>query len=283
MTDIEATLVALDEALPNISRLIDKTVLIKVGGSTLGSQDTTLPDVVTLTSLGARVVIVHGGGATISQWLSQVGLPARFVDGLRVTDADTMEIVTMVLAGKVNKELVAGINSHGGRAIGLCGVDGGLLRARQKNPALGLVGEVTAVDTAVLQTLLAAGYTPVIAPIALGERGEILNLNADTAAAEVAVALRCERLIFLTDVPGIRDGAGNLLARLGCDEANQLMTTGVIAGGMIPKAQACLRAIEQVPSAHIIDGRVPRALIRELLTRGTVGTTIARDTTIVEE
>ena len=280
MTDIEATLAALDEALTNISQLVGKTVLIKVGGSTLGSQDTTLQDVVTLTRLGARVVIVHGGGATISQWLGRIGLQPRFVNGLRVTDAETMEVVAMVLAGKVNKELVAGIHSHGGRAIGLCGVDGALLRARQQDPALGLVGEVTAVDTAALQPLLAAGYIPVIAPIALGERGEILNLNADTAAAELAIALGCERLIFLTDVPGICDAVGNVLACLSCEETNQLMTNGVIAGGMVPKAKACLKAVEQVPSAHIIDGRVPRALIRQLLTSQTTGTTISRATIV---
>lgn len=267
----------LREVLPRVNALSCQTIVIKIGGSTLGAQDTTLQDVVTLSGLGVKVVLVHGGGATISQWLNRVGQQARFVNGLRVTDAEAMEVVTMVLAGKVNKELVAGIQSHGGRAVGLCGVDGGLLRARQLSPDLGLVGEVTAVDATVLNGVLQHGYVPVVAPIALGDGGVALNLNADTAAAEVAVALGCERLVFLTDVPGIRDGDGNLLTRITVDEANQLIASGVISGGMIPKAHACLRAVERIPSAHIIDGRVPGALMRELLTTASVGTTISRE------
>lgn len=276
MEDIETTISVLRETLPRVNTLAGQTVVIKIGGSTLGAQDTTLQDIATLSSLGARLVVVHGGGAAISQWLSHVGQQARFVNGLRVTDAEAMEVVTMVLAGKVNKELVAGIQSHGGRALGLSGVDGGLLRARQMSPELGLVGEVTAVDASVLESILQHGYVPVVAPIALGDGGVALNLNADTAAAEIAVALGCERLVFLTDVPGIRDGDGNLLAQLSIDEANRLIACGVISGGMIPKAQACLRAVERIPAAHIIDGRVPGALMRELLTSASVGTTISR-------
>lgn len=277
MEDADATALDLNQALPLLRRLAGTTIVIKIGGSTLGAEDTTLEDVVHLTQQGARVVLVHGGGATISHWLSRVGQQAHFVDGLRVTDTETMEVVTMVLAGKVNKELVAGIQSHGGQAVGLCGVDGGLLCARPKDPNLGLVGEVTAVNTAVLNPILRAGFVPVIAPIALGQGAQILNLNADTAAAEVAVSLGCEKLVFLTDVPGIRDESGAPLPRLSPDEANRLIADGVISGGMIPKAQACLRALDQVSAAHIVDGRTPRALLRELLAHTTVGTMIVKE------
>jgi len=253
-----------------------KTVVAKVGGSTLGAADTTLEDVVTLQRLGVDVVIVHGGGSAISGWLRRIGKEPRFVDGLRVTDEETMELVVMTLAGKVNKDLVAGIQALGGQAVGLCGLDGGLIRGIRKNELLGCVGEVTSVDLAPLRALTSAGFIPVVAPIAVGEGCEALNLNADTAAAEVAVALKAEKLIFLTDVPGIKGADGQLIPEMSAGQARELIRSGVISGGMIPKAEACLRALDAVPRSHIVDGRVPHALIRELFTDEGVGTMITK-------
>jgi acetylglutamate kinase len=265
---------ALAEALPYVARYAGKTVVVKIGGSTLGSHDTTLEDVITLQNLGIRVVLVHGGGSVISQWLRKVGKEPRFVNGLRVTDDETMEIVLMSLAGKVNKDLVAQFQTLGGRAIGICGLDGGLLRGVRKDERLGCVGEVTSVDLAPLRALGEAGFVPVVAPIALGVDGEALNLNADTAAAEVAVALRAEKLLFLTDVPGIKGADGQLLAELSAGQVRELIQSGVISGGMIPKAEACLRSLDGVSRSHIVDGRQPHALIRELFTDEGVGTMI---------
>lgn len=267
------------EALPYVAQYAGKTVVVKIGGSTLGSHDTTLEDVITLQRLRVEVVLVHGGGSAISQWLRRVGKEPVFVNGLRVTDEETMELVLMTLAGKVNKDLVAEIQGHGGRAVGLSGLDGGLIRGVRKNEALGCVGEVTEVDLAPLRALTQAGFVPVIAPIAIGSRGdgqgcEALNLNADTAAAEIAVALRAEKLIFLTDVPGIKGAEGELIPEMTAARARELIQKGVISGGMIPKAEACLRALDGVPKSHIVDGRVPHALIREMFTDRGVGTMI---------
>ncbi len=267
----------LSEALPFVSRLAGRTLVIKVGGSTLGSDDTTLADAWTLKRLGVDVVIVHGGGAAITDWLERIDKPAVFVDGLRVTDPETMDVVTMTLAGKVNKELVGQIQALGGRAIGLSGVDGGMLRGRVKDPRLGAVGEVTEVDVDMVRQISRAGYIPVVAPIALGEGGQHLNLNADTAAAEIAVGLGADKMIFLTDVPGIKDGNGELIAEMSGARARDLIAAGVISGGMIPKAAACIRALDGAEQAHIIDGRQTHALIRELFTNLGVGTMVTRD------
>ncbi len=267
---------ALVEALPYVAQYAGKTVVVKIGGSTLGSGDTTLEDVVTLRRLGVDVVIVHGGGSAISGWLRRIGKEPKFVNGLRVTDAETMELVVMTLAGKVNKDLVGGIQARGGRAIGICGLDGGLIRGVRKDEALGCVGEVTSVDLAPLRALTTAGFIPVVAPIAIGEGCEALNLNADTAAAEVAVALGAEKLIFLTDVPGIKGADGQLIPELSASQVRELIASGVISGGMIPKAEACLRALDGASRSHIIDGRVPHALIRELYTDEGVGTMITK-------
>jgi acetylglutamate kinase len=266
----------LAEALPYVAQYAGKTVVVKVGGSTLGSADTTLEDVITLQRLNIDVVLVHGGGSAISGWLRRIGKEPKFVNGLRVTDEETMELVVMTLAGKVNKDLVAGIQAHGGRAIGICGLDGGLIRGVRKDPALGCVGEVTAVDLAPLRALTSAGFIPVVAPIAVGDCCEALNLNADTAAAEVAVALRAEKLIFLTDVPGVKGADGQLIKEMSASLARDLIGSGVISGGMIPKAEACLRALDAVPRSHVVDGRVPHALIRELFTDEGVGTMITK-------
>jgi acetylglutamate kinase len=265
---------SLSEALPYVSRLAGRTLVVKIGGSTLGSQDTTLADCIVLKNLQIDVVIVHGGGAAITDWLKRIDKTAVFVEGLRVTDPETMEVVTMTLAGKVNKELVAAVHALGGRAAGLSGVDGGMLRGQARDARLGAVGEVTEVDVTLLRQLSAAGYMPIVAPIALGENGQHLNLNADTAAAEVAVGLGATKLLFLTDVPGIKDGDGSLLSELSAPRARDLIARGVISGGMIPKAAACIRALDVVEEAHIVDGRQPHALIRELFTNLGVGTMI---------
>jgi acetylglutamate kinase len=264
----------LSEALPYVSRLAGRTIVVKIGGSTFGSGETVLADAIALKRLSVDVVLVHG--ATISEWLKKIDVEVRFVDGLRVTDPVTMDVVTMTLAGKVNKELVARIDQLGGKAVGLSGVDGAMIRGRVKDPRLGAVGEVTAVDPALVQQVSAAGYIPVIAPIALADDGGHLNLNGDTAAAEVAVALGAHKMIFLTNVTGIKGADGQLMTELTEQKARELIASGVISGGMIPKAAACIRALDGAEQAHIIDGRQSHALIRELFTNLGVGTMITR-------
>ncbi len=238
---------------------------MKIGGSTLGAHDTTLDDLVALQRRGVRCIVVHGGGKTITQWLDKQGVPTKFVRGLRVTDARSLQVVVAVLAGLVNKELVAGLQAMGGRAMGLCGADGGLLEARVMDPALGFVGEVTRVDMAPLRAVLDAGCIPVVAPIALQspsrDGGVLLNVNADTVAGEIAVAAGARRLVFLTDVPGILDGAGALMPRLTTAEARGLTAKGVVAGGMIPKVEACLRSLACTEESLIMDGRSSHVLL----------------------
>ena len=256
-----------------------KPTVVKLGGSTLGSHDTTLEDLITLQKKRIPVVVVHGGGAVGTEWLTRLGIPTKFVRGLRVTDAETLKVIVATLAGLVNKELVAAIEAHGGHAIGLSGIDGGLLQARIKNADLGYVGEVAKVDLTLLTAVLRVNYIPVIAPLSLQspaeseEAGFMLNINGDTAAGELAAALRAEKLIFLTDVVGICDKAGKLIPILSAEEAKGLIASGVASGGMIPKIEACLRALSTVPSTRIIDGRVPHALLQEVEGGGD-GTTI---------
>jgi acetylglutamate kinase len=255
-----------------------KPIVIKIGGSTLGSQDTTLEDLVGLQQQGGAPVVVHGGGKLITQWLSRQDVPTRFVRGQRVTDAPTLEVVVAVLAGVVNKEIVAALTSLGGRAVGLSGVDGQFIQAKIKDAELGYVGEIVKVEREFLERVLQAGYIPVVAPIGLDCSApgspRLLNINADTAAGELALALGAERLIFLTDVPGVCDPQGNSFPRLSPAEAQELIASGVISGGMIPKIEACLRALPVVPVTRILDGRVPHAL-RDELKGGGGGTTIA--------
>ncbi len=243
----------------------DEIVVVKIGGSTMGSGDTTLADVVALSQRGVHPVVVHGGGNRVTEWLKRTGAASSFVRGKRVTDAHTLEVVLAVLAGIVNKELVARIMSLGGHAVGLSGIDGGLIRAESREPELGYVGEVTCIDERPVRALLDAGYIPVIATSALNasrDEGDslLLNVNGDTSAAEMAIALQAARLIFLTDVPGVRDSDGNAIAKLSRTEAEKLMKTDAISGGMIPKLEACLRALATVPVTHIVDGRSPGAL-----------------------
>ena len=245
------------------------TIVVKIGGSTLGARDTTLEDVVALQRRGLRPVVVHGGGALISEWLERHGVPTRFERGLRVTDAATLDVAVAVLAGLVNKQLVAALTAAGGRAAGLSGADGGLLQARRFDEALGFVGEVTQVDTRPLLDLLDAGFVPVLAPIAVEWRGEaasgqLLNINADTAAGAVAAALSARSLVFLTDVSGIRDEGGETLATLSGPRAEELSAAGVIEGGMIPKVEACLGAAAAGCRSVIADGRRAGALLEAI-------------------
>ncbi len=256
-------------------------VVVKIGGSTLGDHDTTLRDVVELQRRGGRPVVVHGGGKVISEWMAARGVRPRFVRGLRVTDAAVLDIVVAVLAGVVNKSLVSSIQALGGRAVGLSGVDGGLLRAKQGDPDLGLVGDEVAADPEPVRAVLSAGFIPVIAPVAarLPEEdaadagASMLNVNADTAAGRIAAALDADRLVFLTDVAGVMDSSRRVIPRLTERQAHSLMSSDVVAGGMIPKLEACVTALERVGHARIVDGRRPGALLDSLSGRP-VGTRV---------
>lgn len=251
-------------------------LVVKIGGSTLGAHDTTLGDVVSLQRRGLRPVIVHGGGALISEWLKAYGLPSRFERGLRVTDEKTLEVVVAVLAGLVNKRLVAALTAAGGRAVGLSGADGGLLKARLLDEKLGYVGEVTVVDAASLLDLLDDGFVPVVAPIAVqwseeASTGQLLNINADTAAGAVAAALSARWLVFLTDVAGVVGEDGQALSALPAERVATLADAGVIQGGMIPKVEACLQAAAAGSRSVIVDGRREGALLEAIEERtGTV-------------
>lgn len=241
-------------------------LVAKIGGSTLGSHDTTLADVVGLQRRGLRPVVVHGGGALISEWLAGHNVPTRFERGLRVTDEQSLKIVVAVLAGLLNKEIVASLAALGGRAFGLSGADGGVLSARLLDPKLGFVGEVTRVNAGALVSLMDDGIIPVLAPIAVlwdGERptSQLLNINADAAAGAVAGALGARWLCFLTDVPGVRAAGGAVAPRLAASEAEGLIEGGVIEGGMIPKVQACLAAAEAGCECVIVDGREQHVLL----------------------
>lgn len=254
-------------------------IVVKIGGSTLGSHDTSLKDLVALQKEGADVVVVHGGGNVISKWMQRQGIPPRFVNGLRVTDAPSLEIVVAVLTGLVNKELVAQLHALGGRAIGISGVDGGLLEANVANSELGYVGEIVRVNSDPLHAILDSGYIPMVAPLAgqcqdgSEHAGGLLNINGDTVAGELAYALGATRLVFLTDVEGIMDASGRVIRRLDRRRARILFQSGIVRDGMIPKLAACLRALERSPVADIIDGRKSGALL-ECLRGHPTGTTI---------
>jgi acetylglutamate kinase len=245
---------------------MDKITVVKIGGSTLGNHDTTLDDIVELQQRGKPVVVVHGGGKLITDWLTKLGIPSRFVRGERVTDQPALEVVTAVLAGLVNKEIVSSINSRGGRAVGLAGVDGSLIEGKIGDPEKGYVGVVTNVNTGIIKALMSADFVPVIAPVGLntGHRETTdpltLNFNADTIAGDIAAVLNTDKLVFLTDVPGILDNSKQLIARLTSVEAKTLIDSGVASGGMIPKVQACLRALTAASGTCIVDGRQAHAL-----------------------
>ncbi|HEY7268493.1 MAG TPA: acetylglutamate kinase [Dehalococcoidia bacterium] len=253
-----------------------KPTVVKIGGSTLGSHDTAIADIAAADASGRRLVVVHGGGNTGTQWLKVHGVASEFVDGLRVTGPDAIEVVAAVFAGLVNKQLVGQLLAAGARAFGLSGVDGGLLATKQLDERLGYVGEVTKMDRAVLDGLLSAGFLPVVAPVAYLQSApsQLMNVNADTVAGEVAASIGASALVFLTDVPGVKDADGTALTKLTADEAASLIERGVAGGGMAPKLAACITAARAGVSACIVDGREPHAL-RAVLDGAAIGTTIA--------
>ena len=266
----------LHEALPYIDFLKGKTIVIKLGGSTLEHQRVVLQDVIWLRTLGVHPVLVHGGGPSINAWLEKLHVPTRFENGLRVTDAETLEVVQMVLLGQVNANLVAMASQLGGKAVGISGTDGNMISARVASERLGFVGEIERVDPALVQTLIEQGYIPIVAPLGQGPGGTCLNINADLVAAHLAGALKAEKLIFLSNVRGICQTDGSLISELDETEAKRLVKDGVISGGMIPKVSACLDILSAVPRVHIVDGREPHVLLRELFTDQGAGTMIVR-------
>ncbi len=280
------------EALPYIRRFWGKIVVVKYGGNALGGAGapggeaevlaTFAEDIVLMRSVGMLPVVVHGGGPQIGALMERVGKEVEFLDGLRVTDADTIDLVRMVLVGKVNRDIVSAINVHGALAVGLSGEDANLITATARSAALGYVGDVTDVDPVIVEQLLAQGLIPVIATIGSDSTGQAFNINADTAAGAIAGALRAEKLVFLTDVEGVRtvaDDPTTLLHRTTADELDRLVQTGAANGGMIPKVEACARAVRAgVGRAHILDGRTPHALLLEIFTDEGVGTMIGAGT-----
>lgn len=287
MTNSERAAV-LAQALPYMKRFRGKTVVVKYGGAAMINESLrsdVAQDLALMSCVGIRAVLVHGGGPEIDAMLRRLGKEPRFVGGLRYTDEETMEVVQMVLAGRVNKELVGLLGEAGCPAVGLCGIDGGLIKARRraKGEDLGLVGEIESVSPAVLEAALAGGFLPVVATVAAGAEGEgaahrAYNVNADTAAAAIAAALGAQKLVLLTDVPGIlRDVSdpGTLIREMPRSEAAALIASGVVTKGMIPKVECCAKAVEEgVGAAHIIDGRVPHSLLVELFTDAGIGTMI---------
>lgn len=283
----QETAQVLIDALPYIRAFAGKTVVVKYGGAAMERADlkaSVTLDVILMRTVGMRPVVVHGGGPQIGEAMQRAGLTPRFVGGLRVTDAETMRIVEMVLVGAINQELVALINRHGGCAVGLSGKDGGLLEARRLPPRrgadgaeqdLGLVGEVVRVNPEVLRAMEEAGFIPVVAPTAADGDGVTYNVNADVAAGAIAGALRAEKFILLTDTEGILDQGGRLIPSLRAGDVDRLVADGTIAGGMLPKVEACRAALKGgVRKAHIIDGTVPHALLLEVFTSRGVGTEI---------
>ena len=275
----------LAEALPYIQKFTGKTVVVKYGGNAMVSQElrqAVISDIILLSLVGIRVVMVHGGGPEISQMLKKIGKESKFVDGLRYTDRETMEIVQQILCGQTNKNLAATLNRMGGRALGLCGLDGGLFQAAKLDEKYGLVGEIHTVNTAPVGDALNSGYIPVVATVAQGTDGPTAyNINADTAAAKLAEALHAEKLILLTDVRGLlkdpRDEE-TLIHVVRTDEVPELIESGVVSGGMIPKMECCVDAIHGgVERVHILDGRIPHSILIELLSDRGIGTMLKRE------
>src|SRR5262249_8795277 len=266
------------EALPYIKRFHGQTVVVKVGGNAMGGRkEEALLDLVLLRYVGMQPVLVHGGGQTITAMSERLGLEARFRNGLRVTDAATMDVVKMVLTGKVNPELVASINRLGGQAVGMSGEDGPCIVAEELDPELGLVGRVVQVNPEPITARIERSYIPGGASVGQGSDGNAYNINADTVAAEVAIALGAAKLILMTDVPGVLDGDQRVLSELTRSAAERLIAAGQVSGGMIPKLEACLRSLDGVPSAHIIDGRTPHSLLLELFTEAGIGTMVTAE------
>lgn len=271
------------EALPYFKQWCGKVVVVKYGGNAMLNEElkaAVMEDIILLSTIGIKVVLVHGGGPEINNMLSKIGKESKFVDGLRYTDFETMEVVQMVLTGKLNKDIVGLLLQKGGKAVGLSGVDSGLIRARKTEKDLGFVGEVTSVNPEIINSLLDKGFIPVVSTVALGEEGDSsrYNINADTAAAKIAVALKAEKFVQLTNVPGVLrniDDSSTLIKRIERTALGSLKATGIIAGGMIPKIECCLTALEGgVPRTHIIDGRVPHSLLIEMFSDRGIGTMI---------
>ncbi|MEM1367742.1 MAG: acetylglutamate kinase [Cyanobacteria bacterium P01_H01_bin.15] len=272
----------LSEALPYIQKFANRTIVVKYGGAAMkdGSlKDKVIRDIVFLSCVGVRLVVVHGGGPEINSWLTKLNIEPQFKDGLRVTDAATMDVVEMVLVGRVNRELVSLVNQAGGKAVGLCGRDGNLMSARPvSQEGVGFVGEVTQVNTDLVKSLVESGYVPIISSVAGDTEGQAYNINADTVAGEIAAALEAEKMILLTDTAGILEDYKNpstLITQLDIQKARELIGEGIVGGGMIPKVNCCVRALAQgVKAAHIIDGRIPHALLLEILTDEGIGSMI---------
>jgi acetylglutamate kinase len=282
------------EALPYIRRFYDKTIVIKYGGSTMeeqGLKRSFALDVVLLKYIGLNPVIVHGGGPQIGDVLTKMGKKSQFIEGMRVTDEETMDVVEMVLVGKVNKELVTLINQQGGKAVGLSGKDGKLIIAKKLRLTkshgkgeipevidIGMVGEVKTINPGIIEALEKENFIPIIAPVGVGEEGETYNINADLVAGKVASALKAEKLILLTDVEGVMDEKHRLIPTLDTKQAKSLMAQKVISSGMIPKVNCCLGALEEgVTKTHIIDGRVEHAILLEIFTDVGIGTQISKE------
>lgn len=280
------------EALPYFRRFYNKTFVIKYGGHAMENEElkeSFAQDVVLMKYVGINPVIVHGGGPQIDTVLERMGITSRYVRGMRVTDEETLDIVEMVLVGKVNKEIVTMINQHGGMAVGLSGKDGGLILARKMNVTvsdngkepeiidIGMVGEIVGIDPKIINSLDEKDFIPVIAPVGVGEKGETYNINADLVAGELAEALHAEKLILMTDVEGVKDKKGDLLSTLRVAQARKLIQEGVVGSGMIPKVECCVNALKGgVEKTHIIDGRVKHAVLLEIFTKEGVGTEVVR-------
>jgi acetylglutamate kinase len=279
VTDANDKAHVLVEALPYIRRFSGCVVVVKYGGNAMGADLSTFAeDIVLLHSVGMKVVVVHGGGPQIGDMLGRLGVETRFVDGLRVTDAETLDVARMVLVGKVNRELVAKINTHGPLAVGVSGEDGAFLQAVPRSAELGFVGDVDAVDPTLLNRLLDSNLIPVVATIAMDSGGQAYNVNADTAAGAIAAALRAEKLVYLTDVEGIRadpSDPASLLNTVTVDQLDAMIEDGSVREGMIPKVASCTSAVRKgVGHAHVLDGRVPHVLLLEFFTRSGIGTMV---------
>ena len=269
----------LTAAVPYIKEYTDKYVVVKYGGNAMTDPElkkSVMQDLLLLNLVGVKVVLVHGGGPEINSALDKMQIESTFKDGLRVTDEPTMEVVQMVLAGKVNKGLVANLVELGGKAVGLCGIDGNMIKVHKKNADLGLVGEIDDIDTTLIETVISQGYIPVLSSIGVDENGVAYNINADTVAAKVAGALQAETMVAMTNIDGVmrdKDDPTSLIPQLSVAEAEQLKQEGIIAGGMIPKVDCCLEAIEAgAQKVFIINGEIPHAILIELLTNEGLGT-----------
>ena len=261
---------------------MENITVIKIGGSTMGSSDTTIEDLVALQERGESLVVVHGGGNRVTEWLNRQEITTEFVRGERVTDFAALEVAIAVLAGVVNKEIVAAINNLGGKSVGVSGIDGSLIEGKAKSQEMGYVGEAVNTNPTILETLLKSGFIPIVSSMSLyavdrpADAAQILNINADPTAGDLAAALGAEKLIFLTNVAGINDASGTVIPRLATGKAQSLVESGVISGGMIPKLNACLTALNAGAIARIIDGRQPHALMNEFEGKGS-GTTIYKE------